>query len=179
MRLLILGALEGHLTAASQIALTRGAKVSHADTIDKGLQALRAGQGADLVMIDVRLPIARFMESLKAERITIPVVACGIGTDADTAVRAIKAGAKEYVPLPPDADLIAAVLEAVAEESSAVIFKDVAMAQVIRLAEQIAPSDASVLITGESGTGKEVMARYLHSKSRRADQKFVALNCAA
>lgn len=179
MRLLILGALEGHLTAASQIALTRGAKVSHADTIDKGLQALRAGQGADLVMIDVRLPIARFMESLKAERITIPVVACGIGTDADTAVRAIKAGAKEYVPLPPDAALIAAVLEAVAEESNAVIFKDVAMAQVIKLAEQIAPSDASVLITGESGTGKEVMARYLHSKSRRADQKFVALNCAA
>ncbi|RKQ73827.1 sigma-54-dependent transcriptional regulator FlbD [Oceanibaculum indicum] len=179
MRLLILGALEGHLTAASQIALTRGAKVSHADTIDKGLQALRAGQGADLVMIDVRLPIARFMESLKTERITIPVVACGIGTDADTAVRAIKAGAKEYVPLPPDAALIAAVLEAVAEESNAVIFKDVAMAQVIKLAEQIAPSDASVLITGESGTGKEVMARYLHSKSRRADQKFVALNCAA
>ena len=179
MRLLILGALEGHLTAASQIALARGAKVSHADTIDKGLQALRSGQGADLVMIDVRLPIARFMESLKAERITIPVVACGINTDADTAVRAIKAGAKEYVPLPPDADLIAAVLEAVAEESNAVIFKDVAMAQVIKLADQVAPSDASILITGESGTGKEVMARYLHSKSRRSDQKFVALNCAA
>jgi DNA-binding NtrC family response regulator len=179
MRLLILGALEGHLTAASQIALARGAKVSHADTIEKGLQALRSGQGADLVMIDIRLPIARLMESLKAERITIPVVACGINTDAETAVRAIKAGAKEYVPLPPDADLIAAVLEAVAEESNAVIFKDVAMAQVIKLADQVAPSDASILITGESGTGKEVMARYLHSKSRRADQKFVALNCAA
>ncbi|KZD12731.1 sigma-54-dependent transcriptional regulator FlbD [Oceanibaculum pacificum] len=179
MRLLILGTLEGHLTAASQIALARGAKVSHADTIEKGLQALRAGQGADLVMIDAKLPIARLMESLKAERITIPVVACGTGTDAETAVRAIKAGAKEYVPLPPDAELIAAVLQAVAEESNALIFKDVVMAQVIKLADQIAPSDASILVTGESGTGKEVMARYIHAKSRRANQKFVAVNCAA
>ncbi|MBU2090148.1 MAG: sigma-54 dependent transcriptional regulator [Alphaproteobacteria bacterium] len=179
MRLLILGSFEGHLTTASQIALARGAKVNHADTIDKGLHALRTGQGADLIMIDVKLPIARLIESLKAERITIPVVACGTGTDAETAVRAIKAGAKEYVPLPPDAELIAAVLQAVAEESNALIFKDVVMAQVIKLADQIAPSDASILVTGESGTGKEVMARYIHAKSRRANQKFVAVNCAA
>ena len=53
------------------------------------------------------------VDSLKQERISVPVVACGIGTDAEAAVRAIKAGAKEYIPLPPDAALIAAVLEAV------------------------------------------------------------------
>jgi two-component system response regulator FlrC len=53
------------------------------------------------------------------------------------------------------------------------------MARVVQLAEQIAPSDASVLITGESGTGKEVMAKYVHSKSKRAARAFISINCAA
>ena len=53
------------------------------------------------------------------------------------------------------------------------------MGAVLRMADQIAPSDASVLITGESGTGKEMMARYIHRKSRRSDKAFVAVNCAA
>src|SRR3546814_17886808 len=53
------------------------------------------------------------------------------------------------------------------------------MAPVLRLAEQVAPSDASVLITGESGTGKEVMARFLHTKSKRAQHQFISVNCAA
>jgi DNA-binding NtrC family response regulator len=60
-----------------------------------------------------------------------------------------------------------------------VIHSDPAMARVLKLAEQIAPSEASVLITGESGTGKEVLARYVHRKSRRASQKFISVNCAA
>lgn len=179
MRLLIVGTLEGYITTAGKMAMQRGAKVSHTDSIEGGLAALRAAAGADLVMIDVKLDIARFIDSLKNERITIPVVACGIGTDASAAVRAIRAGAKEYVPLPPDAELIAAVLAAVAEESHAIISQDPAMQAVLRLADQIAPSDASVFITGESGTGKELMARYIHRKSRRANENFVAVNCAA
>ncbi|MBP5856110.1 sigma-54-dependent Fis family transcriptional regulator [Marivibrio halodurans] len=180
MRLLIIGTLEGHLTEASQIALKRGAKVQTVDAVDAGLDLLRQGKGADLCLIDVRLNIERLVKALNAERISVPVVACGIeGTEAEAAVKAIEAGAKEYIPLPPDPDMIAAVLEAVAEESSTVIHRDPATIKVLKLAEQIAPSDASVLITGESGTGKEVMARHLHARSKRASAAFVALNCAA
>jgi len=179
MRLLIVGTLDGHITTAGKIALERGAKVAHLDTIDGALDALRSGQGADLVMVDVHLDVAHLCTSLRTERFSVPVVACGIGADTKLAVAAIRAGAKEYIPLPPDAELIAAVLAAVTEETNALIYKDPAMAEILRLAEQVAPSDASVLITGESGTGKEVMARYLHSKSKRGRKQFISLNCAA
>ena len=53
------------------------------------------------------------------------------------------------------------------------------MAKVIAMADQIAPSDASILITGESGTGKEVIARYIHKKSKRAAGTMISVNCAA
>ncbi len=179
MRLLIVGTLEGHITTAGKIALDSGAKVAHVDTVEAALTALRVGQGADLIMIDVLLDVAKLCTSLKSERIFVPVVGCGIGADPKLAVDAIRAGAKEYIPLPPDAELIAAVLQAVAEEATAIIHRDPAMKSVLRLADQIAPADASVLIAGESGTGKEVLARYLHSKSKRAKKQFISLNCAA
>src|SRR5579871_5898627 len=100
MRLLIIGPLSGYISAASKIAIARGAKVAQVDDIERGLVALRAGQGADLVMVDVRLDIAALIQALKAERFNMTVVACGIATDSGAAVRAIRAGAKEYIPLP-------------------------------------------------------------------------------
>ncbi|OFX10606.1 MAG: sigma-54-dependent Fis family transcriptional regulator, partial [Alphaproteobacteria bacterium RIFOXYD12_FULL_60_8] len=179
MQLMIVGALEGQIGAASAIAIQRGAKVIQADDTDKALALLRGGQGADLLMVDVKQNIRQMIDALENERIAIPVVACGIGNDTRAAVDAIKAGAKEYIPLPPDPDLIAAILAAVTEESHAIIFKDPVMGHVVKMAEQVAPSEASILITGESGTGKEVIAHFLHAKSRRSDHKFVAVNCAA
>ena len=178
MRLLIIGRLSGELVAASRIAMNRGAAVTQADGIAQGLAVLRT-RGADLVMIDVALPVADLVGALEGERIRTPVVACGTATDARAAVAAIQAGAKEYIPLPPDPELIAAVIEAVAADNRSFIWRDPAMETVVKLAEQIARSEASVMITGESGTGKEVLARHVHAKSGRRDKPFVSVNCAA
>ncbi len=179
MRLHIIGSLNGQIGAASKIAISRGAKVTHSDDIETALNSLRSGHGADLLMADVKLDIHGLITSLESERIIVPVVACGLENDTDAAVKAIKLGAKEYIPLPPDAELIAAVLEAVTEENHAIITRDPLMAQTMKLAEQVAPSQATALIIGESGTGKELVARYIHKKSRRAGAKFISINCAA
>jgi DNA-binding NtrC family response regulator len=179
MRLLIVGSLNGQLTLATKIAMDKGASVMQADHVEQALRVLRGGRGADLLMVDVELDIADLVAKLAAEHIHVPIVACGTGTDARAAVAAIHAGAKEYIPLPPDPELIAAVLAAVADDARDLVYRDDLMAHVVRLATQIAPADASVLITGESGTGKEVLARYLHGKSGRARAPFICVNCAA
>src|SRR6201990_1626426 len=179
MRLLIVGGLQGQLGLATKIAMDKGAKVTNAMDIEQALATLRGGIGADLVFCDVGLDIGALVRGLSAERICTPVVACGIGTDTRRAVDAIRAGAKEYLPLPADPALIAAVLAAVADESHQLIYEDEAMGAVLALADQIAGSEASILVTGESGTGKEVLARYVHRKSQRADKPFISVNCAA
>lgn len=179
MRLLVVGRLSGQLATAVKMAMAHGAKVQHVERADQATEQLRRGQGADLLMVDYRIDIAALIAANDAERIHVPVVACGVNADAKEAADAIRAGAKEFIPLPPEADLIAAVLSAVADDERPMISADPAMKSVIQLADQVARSEASILITGESGVGKEVMARYLHTHSRRADKAFISVNCAA
>ncbi len=178
MRLLIVGTLGGQISAATKIAMEHGAKVAHVDTIEQATIALRA-RGADLLMVDARLDIEALIAANEAERIIVPVVAAGVGIDPMAAARAIRQGAREYISLPPDPELIAAVLAAVCDDERPLIVADPAMKQVLALADQIAGSDASIMITGESGVGKEVLARYVHKKSKRKDKPFIAVNCAA
>lgn len=179
MRLLIVGKLNGQLSTATKMAMDRGAKVAHAETIDAAVRTLRSGRGADLLMVDVGLDIADLIKRLETEHICATIVACGVENDARAAVNAIRAGAKEYIPLPPNAEIIAAVLEAVADEAHTMIYRDEAMGAVVTLANQVAASDASILITGESGSGKEVLAKHIHRKSNRSDKPFISINCAA
>ncbi len=179
MRVLIIGSLAGELGQAARIAIARGAKLDQADDAAAALPRLRADARTDLVLCDISHDVGAVVRALAAERMAVPVVACGTGDDPDAAVRAIAEGAREFLALPPDPDLIAAILAAAAGETHALIARDPVMAATVRRAEQVAASEASVLIGGESGTGKEVLARHIHRRSRRAGGAFVALNCAA
>lgn len=89
------------------------------------------------------------------------------------------AGTKGFLPLPAQPGPVEAIATKLVDHSCELVFEDVAMRQLLAVARQIAPADASVLITGESGTGKEMLARYLHQHSRRSEQRLVSVNCAA
>ena len=179
MQLLIVGTLEGQIGAASKIAMAQGGQVSIADDIEPAMEILRSGKSIELVMIDVKLDVYKFIQSLESERINVLVVACGVANDPVLAVKAIKAGAKEYIPLPPDPELIGAVLAAATRENHVLIYGDKKTEAVLKMAKQVAPSEANILLTGESGTGKEIFSRFIHDNSKRANKKFVAVNCAA
>ena len=170
MELLIVGTLNGQIGAASKIAISKG---------ETALDILRSGKTVELVMVDVTLDVHKLISSLQAARINVLVVACGVANDTSLAVKAIKAGAREYIPLPPDPELIGAVLAAATRENHALIYGDKKTEAVLKMAKQVAPSEASVLLTGSSGTGKEIFSRFIHDNSKRAAQKFVAVNCAA
>ena len=112
-RVLIIGALEAELGQAARLAMARGARLAHAEGVAAGLARLRA-EGAELVLCDLAHDVIWLLERLAEERIACPVIACGRNADAAAAVRAIRAGAKEFLPLPPEPELIAAMLEAAA-----------------------------------------------------------------
>jgi DNA-binding NtrC family response regulator len=180
MKLMIVGNLGDQLIVASKIATKNGARVFTVSDCKAALRALRDGKSSDLIMVDVNQDIKGFIEALKSEKIYATVVACGIENDSEKAVKAIKSGAKEYIPLPPEEDLMAAIFEAIAgSDNSEVVYKSEVFAKVLKMVDQIAPSEATVLITGESGTGKEVLSKYIHAHSKRKSRDLVSINCAA
>jgi DNA-binding NtrC family response regulator len=179
MRLLLVGAERPEIGLAAEAARARGAEMRHVARFADALEHLRRGQGADLLLLDAVDDVAAAIAALAAERIHLPVVAYGIACSPVRAAAAIKAGAREFLPLPPDPALIAAILEAVGDGRQELVHADPCMAEVLALARRFAMADACVLVTGESGTGKEMMARFLHRYSRRAGGPFVAVNCAA
>jgi DNA-binding NtrC family response regulator len=128
MRLLTIGAIDAPLSAATKIAADSGASAIHSDCIDTATAMLRSGQGADLLMVDIAIDIYDLVVRLEADRIHVPIVACGTDNDAGAAIAAIDAGAKEYIPLPPDPAMIAAILAAVAQDTCELVDRDESIA---------------------------------------------------
>jgi DNA-binding NtrC family response regulator len=128
MRLLTIGAIEGQLAAATKIAADSGASVIHADRISAAMAMLRSGQSADLLMVDMAIDFRDLVVQLEADSIHVPIVACGTDNDAGAVTAAIDAGAKEYIPLPPDPEMIAAILTAVAQETCELADRDESIA---------------------------------------------------
>jgi two-component system response regulator HydG len=178
IRLLLVGAPHrSEFRTAAGMARDAGAEVTLADTPAGALAHLRVSH-AGLVMIDVELNIVELMAQLKAERFAVPVLACGINASADRAVAAIRAGAHDYLPLPPDLELIAAALTAVVPAPAVeMVGEDPALRHAVAFARSLANSRAPVLICGEAGTGKEMMARAIHAYSGRPG-RFLAVECA-
>ncbi len=179
MNVLVIGKNRTEVASACAMAAARETTIRHVETVSEALTASRSMGSPDLLLVDVEVDIEALLRSLADERILVPLIAYGIGTDARTAVRAVKSGASEFLPLPPDEDLIAAIFCSMASDQRSFVFEDPATKKVLAIAKQVAPADASLLITGESGTGKEMVARYVHQHSRRHGNRLVSVNCAA
>ena len=176
IRLVLIGVPGSEFRLAADMARHAGAVVIMADDPAAALETLRR-TGGDLVMIDVGMDVPGFLEQLRAERMAVPVLACGIHASAERAVAAIRAGAIDYIPLPPQRDLIAAAIVAAGRRVSSVLGEDPALKRAVDYARAVAPSTVPILIAGEPGTGKEVMARMIHDASGRTG-RFLVVECA-
>ncbi|WP_086643013.1 sigma-54 dependent transcriptional regulator [Acetobacter sp. DsW_063] len=178
MRVLIVGYLGSRLGQAANIVISRGAQVDHVGTVSQAIDRACSDGNHHLVICEVECGIRSLVNGLASQRVHVPVLACGPAS-AELAAGAISDGAEDYLPLPPDTDLVASFLQDVAFESHKLISIDPGMSQLLCLVQKVAISDASVLVCGESGTGKEILSRYIHKKSKRSKGPFVAFNCAA
>ena len=155
----------------------------------------------DLVLMDVRMVKVSGLEALetiKALNPAIPVIIMTAYSSVETAVKALKQGAHDYLTKPLDFDKLRLTIERAMEhtrlkeenrllrqtlgqqfDSQNIIGKSPAMLKLLETVSQVAPSEATVLISGESGTGKELIAGAIHFNSLRKDGPFVKINCAA
>ncbi len=168
------------------------------DTLEYGgyhaLSAIHGGQAlqvlnkhpVDLVLSDVQMDVMdgnALLRELKASHSELPIVMMSAHGSIEKAVQAMREGATDYLVKPFETAVLLETVSRLAlqhpQGNASFIACDPATIKLYELADRVAASDATVMISGESGTGKEVLARYLHAQSARADKPFVAINCAA
>ncbi|HCF62291.1 MAG TPA: sigma-54-dependent Fis family transcriptional regulator, partial [Myxococcales bacterium] len=165
--------------------------------------AMLSGGAFDAVLLDVRMPGMDGLELLESYRGSggrVPMIVLSAMAGSDDIVKAMRLGATDYLTKPVDpSDLLASMARAFGRqpalapaaapprrqevdeppEERTFIAHSAAMLRVKRLVERIADTDVPVLLLGESGVGKEVIAREIHTRSRRHAKPFLKINCAA
>lgn len=196
-RVLIVDDEQVHRYMLSSLLAEWGWETAEADDGATAVSSVQEGP-FDAILMDVRMTTMDGMEALKkihAINPAIPVVIMTAFSSVDSAVDAIKMGAHDYLTKPLDFDRLHQTLEVAMGhreqdekllesghpfgEDNRIIGSSATMQELWDMIVQVAPAEATVLITGESGTGKELVASALHHKSRRAAGPFIKVNCAA
>ncbi len=199
-RILIADDEEGARRGLGQILTDDGYEVLLAGNGEEALR-LVAEENPDVLLTDLRMPGMDGHELLQRVRKAYPDVAIVIMTAYGTirsAVEALREGAEDYLTKPIDVEELEHLLGRILQKRRLlaergilrerlddkyrfenIIGRSPEMLEVFRLVEQVAPSQASILITGESGTGKEMIAQAIHQRSTRRDAPFVKVSCAA
>jgi two-component system NtrC family response regulator len=199
-RILIADDEEGARRSLAQILAEDGYEVAEAPDGEAALR-LVAQESPDVLLTDLRMPGMDGQELLTRVRQGYPDVVVVLMTAHGTirsAVQALREGAEDYLTKPIDVEELEHLLARILKKKSLVaetrilrerldekyrfeniIGRSPEMLDVFRLVEQVAPSQASILITGESGTGKELIAQAVHQRSPRRDAPFVKVSCAA
>ena len=172
-------------------------QITEASHGKEGLEKLTR-DNFDLILCDIKMPKMDGMEVLQQARkknISIPFIMLTGHGNLETAVEAMKLGAYDFIPKPPDLNrLLTAVRNALqaktlvkenkalkkkVAEKYRMIGESDSLLKIKTLIDKVAPTEARVLITGENGTGKELVAHQLHEKSSRSKAPFIEVNCAA
>lgn len=184
----------------ARILQLEGYQLLQAGNIRQGLQVLQQ-QEVDVVICDVKLPDADGVEAVKLIREKSPqseiILLTAYGNIPD-GVQAIKNGAFDYITKGDDNDKIIPLVARANERSQlhkrisqlearvgkryafdSIVGKSPALRQAVALAQKVADTNTTVLLTGETGTGKEVFAQAIHQESSRKNKPFVAINCSA
>ena len=189
-----------HRTMLRTLISGWGHAVSEADDGSTAIEKVKE-TSFDLILMDVRMVKVSGLEALetiKSYNPAIPVIIMTAYSSIETAVEALKQGAHDYLTKPLDFDKLRLTLERAMEhtrlkeenrllretlgkqfDSQNIIVRSPTMLNLLETVAQVAPSEATVLITGESGTGKELIAGALHFNSLRKTGPFVKINCAA
>jgi two-component system response regulator HydG len=189
-----------HRTMLKTLLSGWGYLIREADDGETAIAAVRE-RAFDLVLMDIRMLKISGLEALveiKAINPAIPVIIMTAYASLETAVEAVKKGAYDYLQKPLDFDELRLKMERAMEhrrlkEENALLKESLGarfdrrnligsapvMVRLLETVAQVAPSEATVLITGESGTGKEMLAGAIHFNSQRREGPFVKINCAA
>ena len=174
-----------------------GYKVTTAESGNVALELISANS-IDLMLLDIKMSGIDGIETLRQVRSSgheFPVVMVSGNGTIDLAVEATRMGAYDFLEKPPDLNrLLVTVRNALSQQDLSkevkqirkklpgiqeIIGESKAITRIKTMIDKVAPTQSRVLITGDNGTGKELVARWIHEKSPRKNQQFIAVNCAA